>query len=102
MSMSKAEELKAAVIADLPKDPRSIVTCCTLEALTYDGRAGKQREKNGARLTDGPQDTARPMDVPVVRRVWVVDSFNAHRRTADQRPHQTRRASLPVGWAEQG
>lgn len=33
MSMSKAEELKAAVIADLPKDPRSIVTCCTLEAL---------------------------------------------------------------------
>ena len=44
------------------------------EALTDDDHTGKQREKNGARLTD-EQNQTRPMDMSVLQGEWVVDTF---------------------------
>ena len=55
---------------------------CGKEALTYDGRAGKQREKNGERLTD-EQNQTRPMDMSVLQGEWVVDTFYPYWTFAD-------------------
>ena len=48
----------------------------------YDGRAGKQREKNGERLTD-EQNQTRPMDMSVLQGEWVVDTFYPYWTFAD-------------------
>ena len=52
------------------------------EALTYDDNAGKQREKNGERLTD-EQNQTRPMDMSVLQGEWVVDTFYPYWTFAD-------------------
>jgi hypothetical protein len=51
-------------------------------ALTDDDHAGKQREKNGERLTD-EQNQTRPMDMSVLQGEWVVDTFYPYWTFAD-------------------